>query len=155
MKPDRKTLIPGETIVPGLTLLFGLAYLIQTRDASATAMRWPYLIAAATGALWLAVVCRYVFARSETKPSARFELRPSAISGIMVIAPLGYLAVMPYLGFALSTFFFLPILFRMLGGRCWIQNLLIALVLTGVLQLALIVLMHMSLPRLQVGAFVL
>jgi len=155
MKPDKKTFIPGEAIVPGLTLLFGLAYLVQTRDAFATAMRWPYIIVAATGALWLAVVYLYVFARSETKHSARFDLRPLAVPGIMVIAPLVYLAVMPWIGFALSTFFFLPILFRMLGGRSWRQNLLIALVLTVVLQLGLVVLMHMSLPRLKIGAFIL
>jgi len=155
MKPDKKTFIPGEITVPGLTLLFALAYLIQTRDASATAMRWPYIIAAATGALWLAIVCRYGFARSEAKPSARFDFRALAVPAIMVIAPLVYLAVMPYLGFALSTFLFLSILFRMLGGRSWLQNLLIALVLTALLQLGLLVLMHMSLPRLQVGSFVL
>lgn len=155
MKPDRKTFIPGETIVPGLTLLFALAYMIQTRDGSATAMRWPYIIASATGALWLAVVCRYVFARSKSTPSARFDLRALAAPGTMVVAPLVYLAVMPYLGFALSTFLFLPILFRVLGSRSWRHNLLIALVLTVVLQLGLVVLMHMSLPRLQVGSFVL
>lgn len=153
MKPNRKTLISGETIVPGLTLLFGLAYLVQTRDASATAMRWPYIIIVTMGVLWLAVVYLYVFSRSETKRTTSVDLRSLAMHGKLVIAPLVYLAVMPHLGFALSTFLFLQLLFRMLGSRSWGLNLLIALILTSVLQCGLISLLHMSLPRLQIGSF--
>jgi hypothetical protein len=155
MTSERKHLNIGEAIIPGLTLLFGLAYMVQTWGASMTVMRWPYIIAAVTGLLWLLLVVRYVFSSRGKAERGGAGFHRFKKPALMVIVPIIYLALMPYLGFALSTFLFLSALFRLLDSRSWRHNLVIALALTAVLQFALIGLMHMSLPRLEIGTFTL
>lgn len=146
---------PGEAVVPGLTLAFGIAYLVQTAGAPATAMRWPIIIAAVTGGLWLAIVIHHVFTPRRAAVAPPRGGRERKLSALIVGGPLLYLLILPSLGFAVSTMIFLPALFRALGGRSWGRNVTIAFVMTAVLQIALIGLMRMDLPRLQIGSFVL
>lgn len=141
--------------IPGLALLFALAFLYQTRDASMTVMRWPFMMLTITGILWLGVVGRYVFFDGDKERTPLPRLSQYLLPALMVVVPVLYLVLMPYLGFAVSTFLFLPTMFRLLGSRSWKANLVIAVVLTVVLQLAMIVLLHMELPRLEIGSFVL
>jgi len=145
----------GETLIPGLALLFVLAFLIQTRGASMTVMRWPYMMLAITAIFWLGIVARYVFfgAGEEQKPA--FDPKQLLVPALMIVAPVIYLVAMPYLGFAVSTFLFLPTLFRLLGSRSWKANLVTALIMTVVLQLSMIMLLKMNLPRLEIGSFIL
>jgi len=145
----------GEALIPGLALLFVLAFLIQTRGASMTVMRWPYMMLAITAIFWLGIVARYVFfgAGEEQKPA--FDPKQLLVPALMIVAPVIYLVAMPYLGFAVSTFLFLPTLFRLLGSRSWKANLVTALIMTVVLQLSMIMLLKMNLPRLEIGSFIL
>jgi hypothetical protein len=145
----------GETLVPGLAFLFVLAYLIQTKGASLTVMRWPYMILVITALLWLGVIGRYVLRGLAEENQEVFNLRRLLIPALMIFVPSLYLLAMPYLGFALSTLIFLLLLFRLLGGCTWQVNFSIALIMTLVLHFALIILMHMALPRLEIGSFVL
>jgi hypothetical protein len=145
----------GETLVPGLALLFVLAYLIQTKGASLTVMRWPYMILAITALLWLGVIGRYVLKGFTEENQEAFNLRQLLIPALMVVVPSLYLLAMPYLGFALSTLIFLLILFRLLGSCNGKVNFSIALIMTLALHFALIILLHMALPRLEIGSFVL
>jgi hypothetical protein len=62
---------------------------------------------------------------------------------------------MPSLGFAISSLLFLTLLFRLLGGRSWLVNGLVALAMTAFLYVAMIVLMQMALPRLEIGSILL
>jgi len=145
----------GEVLVPGLALLFVLAFLVQTRGASMTVMRWPYMMLAVTAIFWLGIVGRYIFSAAEETEKTSFAPKQLLIPALMVVAPILYLVAMPYLGFALSTLLFLPTLFRLLGSRSWKANLVIALIMTVALHMSMIVLMKMSLPRLEIGSFIL
>ena len=66
-------------------------------------------------------------------------------------ATIVYLLLMPYLGFSLSNFLLLLIVFRGLGGHSWIKNASIAFGITLFLHIALIVFMQLSIPRLTMG----
>ena len=155
MEDNKKRFNPNEAIVPGITLLFVIAYFVQTADASWVAIKWPYALAALAGVFWLGVVAVYVFSHpsaSETKENAPAQkYKPLVI----LIAPILYIATMPYLGFALSSLLFLVLLFRWLGGKSWLRNTAIAFTITAVLYVSMILLMQMSLPRLQIVSFIL
>lgn len=155
MEENKKRFNPSETIVPGIALLFGIAYFVQTSDASWTAIKWPYALAVLAGIFWLGIVAVYVFThrsvseKKEDLPTLNYKPL------IILIAPLLYITTMPYLGFALSSFLFLVLLFRWLGGKSWMMNSAIAFTITAVLYVAMILLMQMSLPRLEIGSFLL
>ena len=155
MEENKKRFNPNEAIVPGITLLFGIAYFVQTADASWVAIKWAYALGALAGIFWLGIVAIYVFSR----PCAREAKESPAMQRykplIILIAPLLYITTMPYLGFALSSFLFLAFLFRMLGSKSWLSNTAIAFSITAVLYVAMILLMQMSLPRLEIGSFIL
>ncbi len=59
----------------------------------------------------------------------------------------GYILVFALLGFAITTFLFLAILFRQLEKLAWGKTLLIALISTGFCYLLLRVSLEASLPR--------
>jgi len=155
VEEHKKRFDPYEAIVPGIALFFGVAYFFQTSDASWVAIKWPYALAALTGIFWLGIVAVYVFSH----PSAREAKESPSIEKykplVILIAPLLYIAMMPFLGFALSSFLFLALLFRWLGGRSWLRNIAIAFSITAILYVAMIILMQMSLPRLEIGSFLL
>jgi hypothetical protein len=151
MAKDRRPFNPGEAIVPGITLAFALAYFIQTRDASAVAIRWPYIIGALTALFWLIIVVRFTFGKLQ--PVEKIGLKKEEAAGIALIlcAPILYIAAIPYLGFGISSFVFLALLFRLLGSTTWLKNFFIAFAVTGFLYISMILLMQMSLPRLSIG----
>lgn len=154
MEDKKKRFNPNEAIVPGIALLFGIAYFVQTADASWVAIKWAYGLGALTGLFLLGIIFTYVFSTpvSEGKKDASAnKYKPL----IILIAPLLYIASMPYLGFGLSSFLFLTLLFRWLGGESWLRNTIIAFTITAVLYVAMILLMQMSLPRLEIGSFLL
>ncbi|MBW1973832.1 MAG: hypothetical protein JRI44_13505, partial [Deltaproteobacteria bacterium] len=53
MVNQKRSIDWGEAIIPILTLLFGIAYFIQVKGASWTAIYWPTLIAIVLALLWL------------------------------------------------------------------------------------------------------
>jgi len=145
-----------EAIVPGISLIFGIAYFVQTTDASWVAIKWAYALAILTAILWLGVVGVYVFSRSEK--SSTSEEKPTGVKVkplIILVAPILYITLMPYIGFGLSSLLFLTLLFRCLDGRSWVRNILIAFTITAFLYVAMILLMQMALPRLEIGSFLL
>jgi hypothetical protein len=157
MDKSRKTINWGEAVVPGIGLLFGIAYFLQVTDASWVALYWPVLIAAISGFLWLVIVLSFVFSKGEQVRRDRFSLSWIWEKGrkvsLIFLASIGYLLVIPYLGFSLTNFCFMILVFRSLGSRKWAQNLVVALVITVFLHVALIVFMKMSLPQLSIGKY--
>lgn len=155
MENSRKRFNLEEAIIPGISLVFGIAYFVQTSDASWVAIKWPYALAALTAVLWLGVVAVYVFSRPVGDKTSERKMSGGFKPLIILAAPILYIVLMPYLGFALSSLLFLTLLFRSLGGRSWVRNFLIALTITAFLYVAMILLMQMSLPRLEIGSFLL
>ncbi|SDZ83148.1 Tripartite tricarboxylate transporter TctB family protein [Desulfuromusa kysingii] len=154
MEKNKKRFNPNEAIVPGISLLFGIAYFVQTADASWIAIKWAYGLGTLTGLFLLGIIFTYVFSipvKKEKTDTPANKYKPL----IILIAPLLYIATMPYLGFALSSFVFLTLLFRWLGGKSWSRNTIIAFTITAVLYVAMVLLMQMSLPRLEIGSFIL
>ena len=157
MDKSRRTINWGEAVVPGIGLLFGIAYFIQVTDASWVALYWPVLIAAISGLLWLMIVLSFVFSKGEQARRDQFSLSWLREKGrkvsLIFLASIGYLLVIPYLGFSFTNFSFMILVFRCLGSKKWAQNLVVALVITLFLHFALIVFMKMSLPQLTIGKY--
>jgi hypothetical protein len=157
MDKSRRTINWGEAVVPGIGLLFGIAYFLQVTDASWVALYWPVLIAAISGILWLMIVLSFVVSKGEQVQRDRFSLSWVREKGrkvsLIFLASIGYLVVIPYLGFSLTNFCFMILVFRCLGSRKWAQNLVVALLITVFLHFALIVFMKMSLPQLSIGKY--
>lgn len=157
MDKSRRTINWGEAVVPGIGLLFGIAYFLQVTDASWVALYWPVLIAAISGFLWLVIVLSFVVSKGEQVRRDRFSISGIREKGrkvsLIFLASIGYLLVIPYLGFSLTNFCFMILVFRCLGSRKWAQNLVVALVITVFLHFALIVFMKMSLPQLSIGKY--
>ena len=151
----RKRINWGEMVIPGLSLLFGITYFLQILDAPKIAMYWPVIIASLVCILWLLVFIKFVFVKE--KPPDQPKLSPSKIIGksqrplLILFGSIGYLIFMPWLGFSLSSFGFMLIIFRGLGSRQWIQNLSVAFGITAFLYAALIIFMKLSLPQLNLG----
>jgi len=155
----KKSINWGESIVPLLALAFGAAYFFQTRDAPGVALYWPIIIAVVAGSLWIAVVVKFVFAKKDTISQTRSKA-PNTIAkfqrpAIVLICSAGYLVAVPWLGFSLSNFIFMLVLFRCLGSQRWLQNCAVALAIATFLHVALITFMKLSLPQLNLGILVL
>lgn len=153
MQKNRKRFNPGEAIIPGITLAFGIGFFIQTMDASAVAIRWPYMIAALTALLWICVVAFFLFDNRERGSGLQVKSNGVGKVALILCAPIVYIAAMPYIGFGISSLLFLAVLFRLLGGTSWTRNITISIVITGFLYVSMILLMKMSLPRLMLGSF--
>lgn len=143
----------GEAVVPAFGLVFGISFFLQTGDAPADAMKWPYLTAGAALLLWLPILFKFVL-NKETS-TEKFQIAWLWKNGRRVVfifcATVVYLLLMPYLGFSLSNFLLLLIAFRGLGGHSWIKNASVAFGITLFLHIALIVFMQLSIPRLTIG----
>lgn len=157
MEKPRRTVNWGETVVPGIGLLFAIAYFIQVADASWVAIYWPVLIAGVVAVLWVVIVFSFVLPKAEQTDRRRFS--PSWLWGegrkvsMIFLASIGYLLVLPYIGFSLTNFSFMIVVFRSLGSKKWTQNIIVALVITLFLHFALVVFMRMSLPRFTIGEY--
>ncbi len=143
----------GEAVVPAIGLVFGLSFFFQTGNAPKDAMQWPYLTAAAAFSLWVPIVVKYL--RSRTSSTAKFQMPRVWENSRRVVfifaATVGYLLLMPFIGFSVANFFLLLIVFRGLGGRRWLRNISVAFTITLFLHLALVVFMQLSLPQLTIG----
>ena len=157
MDKPRRTINWGEAIIPGLGLLFVIAYFIQVTDASWVALQWPVLIAIVSGLLWLVIVLSFVFSKGEQARRGHFSLSWLWEKGrkvsMIFLASIGYLLAISYLGFSITNFCFMILVFRCLGSKKWVQNLVVALVITLFLHFGLIVFMKMSLPQLSIGNY--
>jgi hypothetical protein len=157
MDKPRRAINWGEAIVPGVGLLFVIAYFIQVTDASWVAIYWSVLIAVVLGILWLVIVFSFVWSKGER--ADRRHVSPSWLWGkgrkvsLIFLASMGYLLVIPYLGFSITNFCFMISIFRLLGSKNWVQNTVVALVITLFLHVALVVFMRMSLPQLALGKY--
>lgn len=150
----------GEAVIPILTLLFGGAFLLQTLDAPRVAIFWPAIIGSLTCVLWLAVVVKFVVSKETVSENGKKLDAKQIVSdfkrpGLVLLGSFGYLFALPWLGFTLSNFVFMLIIFRGLGSTKWLNNVLIALGIAIFLHIALIVIMQLSLPRLDLYVFTL
>jgi hypothetical protein len=143
----------GEAVVPAIGLVFGVSFFLQTRDAPTDAMQWPYLTAAAVLLLWLPILIKFVLKKetSSGKLSFSWIWRDGRRAVFIFCASVVYLILMPHLGFSLSNFFLLLIVFRGLGGQSWIRNVSVAMGIALFLHLALVVFMQLSIPQLTIG----
>lgn len=149
----------GEAVVPGLGLLFVLAYFYQTRDAPRVALFWPGYVAAVFGVLLVLVVVQFIVRKRVdadrrrpegfTWTTLKHRFGPAAL---VLVIPVAYVLVIPYLGFSISNFLLLQLIFRGLGSRKWLVNLSVGLGITLFLHFALVVFMQLSLPRLELGS---
>ncbi len=152
MELNKRRINLGELIVPGIALVFGILYLVQTTDAPAVAIRWPYAVIGITTVFWLAVVARNTFTRGATSPAKGSVNLSRPV--MMIVMPVGYLMALPFLGFSVSSCLFLTVLFRLLGGISWRSNVIIAFLMSFFLHIMLITFLDMSLPRLEIMGFV-
>jgi len=147
----------SETIVPGIALLFVIAYFVQTRDAPAVAIYWPVITAVGGGILWSAILLRYVLLQKSTSslnlPVEGNFIQEMGRPGIILVSSVVYLIAVPRLGFSISNFVFMLLLFRGLGSLQWAKNIQVAIGITVFLHLALIVFMKLTLPQLNLGYF--
>jgi hypothetical protein len=155
MEKPKKRINWGETVIPALTLLFGITYFFQTLDAPKIAIYWPIIIATVVVVLWLSVFFQFVFVKKQPSDQPRHNfltiLGESRRPFLILFGSIGYLLFVPWLGFSLSSFCFMVILFRGLGSHKWILNLSVAFAITVFLHVALIILMKLSLPQLNLG----
>lgn len=152
--PPARRFDAGEAVVPGLALVFALAFFLQTTDAPAKTMVWPFITAAICLVLWLPIVITYVWRRGggdRPRPKAGGLRVRGARPALVLSAVVGYLLVLPWLGFTLDNFVFMLALSRGLGGRRWGVNLAVAAGLALFLHLALVVFLQLEVPRLHLG----
>ncbi|MFH1982598.1 MAG: tripartite tricarboxylate transporter TctB family protein [Pseudomonadota bacterium] len=153
----------AEAIVPGIALFFGVAFFYQTTDAPKDALFWPLITAGTTLVLWFLALKRFVVQRrcEDTGPSplaatpAVTSYRTKARIALILSAAVGYLVLIPFLGFSVTNFLFMLVVFRGLGSRRWGQNMAVAAGIAIFLHVALVVLMMQELPRLVIGSFTL
>jgi hypothetical protein len=157
MNTPQKKIRWNETIVPGIALLFVIAYFVQTRDAPAIAIYWPVITAVGGGILWGAILLRYVLLKRDTSPRnlpvERIFIQEMGRPGIVLVSSIVYLIAVPRLGFSVSNFVFMLLLFRGLGSLQWAKNFQVAIGITVFLHLALIMFMKLTLPQLNLGYF--
>ncbi|MBI9086307.1 MAG: tripartite tricarboxylate transporter TctB family protein [Desulfobacterales bacterium] len=162
MTPSRQSFPWGETIVPGLTLVFGLSYFFQTRGAPRVAMYWPLIIAVIAALFWLAVVFQFIIGparvrtaenRTAENRTAKEESAPAPMKrpALILMATMGYLVLVTRIGFTMANLLFMLTVFRGLGSRAWGRNVAVALCIAGFLYFALVFVMKLSLPQLELG----
>ena len=149
----------GEALIPAIVLSFGIAFFLQTVDAPLDALFWPLITAAAVLVFWLFTVKAFAIRHRAEKtdqspPPAKLFSPPDRTTGrvgLILASSIGYLLLIPYLGFTLTNFFFMLVVFRSLGSRRWLQNLAVAFGIALFLHVALVVLMKQELPQLVIG----
>ena len=156
MAASRRAVNWGEAIVPGIALLFGAAFFFQTYAGPSKALYWPIIVAVVFGVFWLLAVIKFLF-MTPTEPAAPDDKKSGGIvarygrSLLIGGGALVYVILVPYLGFTVGSFLFMLAIFRGLGSRKWLTNILVSIGITAFLHVALIVLMKMSLPQIQLG----
>ena len=147
----------GEAIIPGIALFFGIAYFIQVKGGPWVAIYWPVMLLIILCPLWVMLLVSFVFPKSEPVERSPFSFSSFWEKGrkvaIVFLASIGYLVVIPYLGFSITNFCFLVSIFRILGGKKWSQNIVVAIIIVLALHVGLIVLMKLRLPQLSIGGY--
>ncbi|MCD6471616.1 tripartite tricarboxylate transporter TctB family protein [Candidatus Aerophobetes bacterium] len=157
MDKPKRAINWGEAIVPGIGLAFIVAYFIQVINLPWIAVYWPVLIAVIMGSLWIMILFLFVFSRVDQANRRKFSISwfwgKGRKMGLVLSAFIGYLLALPYLGFSISNLCLLILLFRGLGSKKWMQNIVTAFITVFLLHIALIVFLKMSLPQLSIGKF--
>lgn len=133
----------GELIVPGIVALFVISYHVQVRDIPRDVLIWP-LIVTVILLLLLAAVLFQMFRGFYGAVTNKPLLKPMAL----LLSSVVYLMVMPYLGYTLATFGFLMGLQIYLGARP-ANATIVAFSTTAILHVVMIIVMGLSLPRLE------
>ena len=152
-KADRMKIDWGEALVPGIGIIFGLSFFLQVGDAPKDAVQWPSMTAVALLPLFAIILVKFVLKEDTASKKLQFNWLWKDGRRVLFIfcAAVVYLLLMPYLGFSVSNFLMLLVVFKGLGGHGWIKNISIALGITLFLHLALITFMQLSIPRLIIG----
>ena len=157
MDAPKKRFDLNEAVIPVLTLIFGIAYFVQTRDAPRVALYWPIITAIVVAMLWLVVVVRFVFSGKVKKEAQKIDfvskLRGERRPGLILIGSIGYLLAVPYLGFTISSFLFMLVIFKGLGSTNRFRDFLVAFTIAVFLHITFVVVMKLSLPQLHIGPF--
>ena len=159
MRDRRRHIDWGETIIPAMALSFVLAFFLQTADGPLDALLWPLFTAGVVLIFLFFIVKQFVLARRAEKsipaapegPPLSLAERSTRRVGLILSASVGYLLLIPHLGFTLTNFAFMLVVFRSLGSRRWGQNLAVAAGVALFLHVALVLLMKQELPRLTIG----
>lgn len=144
-----------ELSVPLVVVLFSLSYIYQVWGERRVVILWPYTVMAllilstAVGILQgLAGSWRQEDEKDTAGEGAfawaRNWAKPLIITGVTV----AYLAAIAYLGFSLSNFLYLMVLFWALGTRRLFQITGLSLLITFILHLVMINFFQMPVPRL-------
>lgn len=156
MAASGRTVNRGELVVPGIALVFTAAFFWQTYAGPRKALYWPIIVAVVFGLFWVLAVAKFIFAQPVApveKKSGGLQARYGRaflIGGGSIV----YVILVPYLGFTISSFLFMLAVFRGLGSRRWVMNILVGAGIAAFLHVALIVLMKMTLPQLHLGPIV-
>ncbi|PLX66673.1 MAG: hypothetical protein C0602_11430 [Denitrovibrio sp.] len=150
MDKQKKSVNYGELVIPALTVLFAVAFFIQTREAPMVAMKWPLMVFIMLAVMLALVIYNFIFVSPETGGRS-LNLQTLKKPLLILIFPIVYILSMNYLGFALSSLIFLNVMFRLLGAKSYVRNLIVSIILVGLLHFALNILMQMSFPQLGIG----
>jgi hypothetical protein len=150
---DRKRQIGGELIIPGLALAFTLYYISTVIDSPWTAQLNAYMVGSVLIVLVLLffiVAAREVFKGRATLGAsnllAPYDILPKRLGFIALT--LGYLVVIEWLGFTLTTFLFMAGSMFLLGNaRRPVVYLLSAVVMAAIALGVFVILFEKRFPK--------
>lgn len=150
---DQKRQMGGELIIPALALVFTLYYISSVIDSPWSAQLNAFMVGSvliALVVLFFAYAAREVFQGRATLGAtnllAPYHILPKRIAFIAL--SLGYLVVMPWFGFTLTTFLFMAASMFVLGGaRRPVVYLSAAAVMAAVALVVFVILFQKRLPK--------
>lgn len=142
-----KNVDKGELIVPGLMGAFILAYHFQVRTVPSEVLLWPYLVTAAL-VVMLSVVLFQVL-KGDGRAKKKMSLKKPAA---LLLLTVGYLAIMRFAGYTVSSFLFLLGTMLFLGASRKMA-LIVSVSIAAILHVVMISFMDLALPRLVTSLF--
>lgn len=152
---DNKIIKGEELIIPILFLLFSLIYLAQVWQEAYIVVLWPFIVMALLlGSIIFLLIKLFV---EQTEPKAKPKkmlaniilwLSDNRKPLFIVLFTILYLSFLPYLGFSLSNFLYLMVLFWVLGTHQFLSNISLAAAISAILHLIMIEFLQMTIPRL-------
>jgi len=144
-----------EFVTPLVGVLFSMSYLYQVWGQPRIVVLWPYTVMALLllSIVWVVVNGLAGRWRLENEKDTdgkgasawtRIWAKPLIIAGTTIT----YLAAIAHLGFTLSNFLYLSVLFWALGSRRVWEIAGLSLLLTFILHLVMINIFQMPIPRL-------
>lgn len=137
----------GEFIVPGLIVAFILAYHFQVRTVPSEVLLWPYIVTVAL-VVMLSVVLFQVLKSDGGNRKAMALKKPAAL----LLLTVGFLAIMKFAGYTLSSFLFLLGTMLFLGTNRKVA-FIVSFAIAAILHVVMISVMDLTLPRLVTSAF--